>query len=181
MGKAEEKQVWRARCRVRRAELKTIFLPELQASVERFLATLERGVLGIYWPFGSEPDLRDVALAWVATDEARSLALPVVVGEVMRYRLWTKSSPMTRDSCGLTVPATPYVEPDVVLAPALGFSARGYRLGYGGGYFDRYPRRAGRRFVLVTWEALLVPETLFEAHDVAFDEILTEEGWRHVA
>ena len=71
----------------------------------------------------------------------------------MHYRAGTGEQPMLRDECGIPSIDGPPVLPDVVLVPCLGYTASGYRLGYGGGYFDRwlaaYPQVVGRRRRLV--------------------------------
>jgi len=91
-----------------------------------------------YWPFRGEPDLRD----WFrGLRERRGFAaLPVVVerGKPLLFRLWRKGDRLERGVWNIPAPATGEpVFPRVVIAPLVGFDAQGYRLGYGGGFFDR--------------------------------------------
>lgn len=91
-----------------------------------------------YWPFRGEPDLRD----WFRDlRERRGLvALPVVVerGKPLLFRLWRKGERLERGVWNIPAPAAGApVFPRIVIAPLVGFDAAGYRLGYGGGFFDR--------------------------------------------
>mgnify|MGYP003693774087 CR=1 FL=1 len=56
----------------------------------------------------------------------------------MHYRLWDGQAPRSVDECGIPSSDGAPVAPDVVLVPCVGFTASGFRLGYGGGYFDRW-------------------------------------------
>lgn len=98
----------------------------------------EAAVIGGYWPIRGEPDLR----GWMkARHEAGArLALPVVVEKdaPLIYREWWPRCRMERGVWGILVPAEgEALHPDVVLAPVVGLDKAGYRLGNGGGYFDR--------------------------------------------
>jgi 5,10-methenyltetrahydrofolate synthetase len=95
-------------------------------------------VVSGYWPIRGELDLRP----WLGRAVARGVqvALPVVVGRdaPLVFRVWTPGTPMTRGAWNIPVPAEgAEVTPDVVLAPLVGVDRAGYRLGNGGGYFDR--------------------------------------------
>lgn len=133
-------------------------------------------VLGVYWPLFGEPDLQ-AAYAELAHAGAK-LALPVVLERdaPLKFAAWTPGDPMDIDHVGVAVPRDPhFVErPPALLVPCLGFNAEGYRLGYGGGFYDR------------TLEALPRPATLgiayscqqamfpHAAHDVPLDVVVTE-------
>lgn len=107
------------------------------------------GHLGTYWPLAGEADLRDLGPAL-----ADRLALPVVERAApmpghgvaspgrLLYRPWRPNQPLVADGCG--IPAPPPEAPDLaaadlalLLVPALAIDPRGYRLGYGGGWYDR--------------------------------------------
>jgi 5,10-methenyltetrahydrofolate synthetase len=95
-------------------------------------------VVSGYWPIRGELDLR----SWLARAVARGVrvALPVVVARdaPLVFREWTPKAPMTRGAWNIPIPANgAEVTPDVVLAPLVGIDRAGYRLGNGGGYFDR--------------------------------------------
>jgi 5,10-methenyltetrahydrofolate synthetase len=95
-------------------------------------------VVSGYWPIRGELDLRP----WLARLVARGVrvALPVVEARAapLAFRSWTPEARMERGDWNIPVPAdgAPVV-PDVVIAPLVGVDPAGYRLGNGGGYFDR--------------------------------------------
>lgn len=140
----------------------------------------ERGstAIGIYWPIRNEPNLIPWARA-LARRAGVVLCLPVVVepktpleywrwqpGDPMRSGFWNIPSPIQRD----------VRSPDLVLAPLVGFDPANYRLGYGGGYFDRTLAAFGRRpFAVGVGYDRCGLETIFpQPHDVPMNIILTE-------
>jgi 5,10-methenyltetrahydrofolate synthetase len=91
-----------------------------------------------YWPIRGEPDLR----VWLDELNRRGVrtALPVVVAKAapLVFRLWQRGDSLARGVWNIPVPANgKEVQPDIALAPLVGFDAQCYRLGYGGGFFDR--------------------------------------------
>lgn len=143
-------------------------------------------VVAAYWPLRSEADPRPLALA-LAAHGAR-LCLPIVDGEQMQLRAWDGGErdlvPAGFGSFGPAASAA-MLEPSIVLVPLLGFDARGHRLGWGKGYYDRYlAQRAatarppsGRPFAVgiafASQQVAVIPN---EPHDVPLDAVLTEGG-----
>jgi 5-formyltetrahydrofolate cyclo-ligase len=96
------------------------------------------GALGVYWPFRAEFDPRGL-IDW-AVASGRPVALPVVVDRKgpLEYRSWRPGEPLVDGVWNIPVPEKrEIIVPTLVLAPLVGFDAACYRLGYGGGYFDR--------------------------------------------
>jgi 5-formyltetrahydrofolate cyclo-ligase len=96
------------------------------------------GVLGIYWPFRAEFDPRPFVDALVAA--GRKVALPVVTDKKgpLEYRAWKPGENLIPGVWDIPIPEKrEIVTPSMVLAPLVGFDRACYRLGYGGGYFDR--------------------------------------------
>jgi 5-formyltetrahydrofolate cyclo-ligase len=95
--------------------------------------------IGVYWPLTGEPDLR-AAYAELA-DAGVRLALPVVLArdQALAFADWAPGEELARDLMGMTVPARLRMveRPPALVIPCLGFSDEGYRVGYGGGYYDR--------------------------------------------
>ena len=103
-------------------------------------------------------------------------------GAPLEYREWTPDTPTVPGVFGLPVPQSPVVVPDFVLAPPVGFDARGYRLGYGGGYFDRTlaslsPRP---RAIAVARESSRIDTIHPQPWDIPMDYVVTEAGIREV-
>lgn len=148
------------------------------------LMQLEPDCLGLYWPIRGEFNPRPAALEVQAALNCR-LALPWATrkdspeGVSMGYRLWKGEEFSTVDGCGIPCPDTARVEPDVVLVPCVGFTRDGFRLGYGGGYFDRW--LAGNPHVTavgVGWREgeLGVDALVAEPHDYQIAVLVTPAG-----
>jgi len=95
-------------------------------------------VISVYWPFKGELDLRPFALA--AIDVGATIVLPVVRKQKSKlvFRRWTPEAELERGIWNILQPVDPKpFFPNVVIAPLVGFDDQGYRLGHGGGYYDR--------------------------------------------
>ena len=108
-------------------------------------------------------------------------AMPVVIAldTPMIFRAWTPTTPMSQDRYGIPIPATgESLVPSIVLLPLVAFDEAGYRLGYGGGYFDRtLAAQVPRPLTIgVGFELARVPSIRPQAHDVPLDVIITEAG-----
>lgn len=138
-------------------------------------------ILGFYSPFGGEYDPMPVVGPHL--DRGGRAALPVVVarGRPLEYRPWRPGVVMApgKFSFGIAEPVEgPAVIPDLILVPLLGFDGAGYRLGYGGGYFDRtlaaYPVRP--KTIGVGFEIGRLRTIHPQPHDIPLDMIVTEAG-----
>ncbi|MGE3849468.1 MAG: 5-formyltetrahydrofolate cyclo-ligase [Gammaproteobacteria bacterium] len=138
--------------------------------------------LAFFAPFRAEPDLRPLVDEWRAAGARTALPVVVARGQPMEFRLWWPGAPVRRGAFSLPEPdGTPLVTPQVVLLPPVGFDAEGYRLGYGGGFFDRTlaaltpaPLKIG-----VAFEAARVESIRPQPYDVPLDFVITEAGvWR---
>jgi 5-formyltetrahydrofolate cyclo-ligase len=143
------------------------------------LATRPPGRIAFCWPVRAEVDCRPLitrlgTAGWQA-------AMPVVVAPAtpMQFRHWTPATPMTLDPHGIPVPDTaPCAPPDVLLLPLVAFDTAGFRLGYGGGYFDRTLATCmPRPFTVGVGFACAGVATIHpEPHDIPLDAIVTENG-----
>lgn len=136
-------------------------------------------VVAFCWPIKHEPDVRAVVDRWTAL--GAQAALPVVVAEdaPLAFRLWTEATPLAADRYGIPTPvAGDFVQPDLILLPLNGFDGAGYRLGYGGGYFDRTLAALSPRplAVGVGFETNRLDSIRPESHDQRLDWIVTEAG-----
>lgn len=182
---SENNTAWRRALRqamvARRTALSTAEHAALSARiVDRALAALALPKVAAFcWPIKHEPDIRALLTVW-AEAGVRS-ALPVVVGEgqPLAFREWTPTTPLAPDRYGIPTPTGgAWLTPDLILLPLNGFDAAGYRLGYGGGYFDRTLAALAPRplAVGVGFEINRVDSIRPEAHDQRLDWIVTENG-----
>ena len=151
---------------------------EIARFVEGIIAD-RSGVLGIYWPFRAEFDPRPLVERRVATGGA--VALPVVVDKKgpLEYRAWAPGEALVAGVWDIPIPEKrEIVVPSMVLAPVVGFDAACYRLGYGGGYFDRtLAALSPRPLALGVGFATQRIETIHpQSFDIPMDMIVTEAG-----
>ncbi|GGJ42114.1 5-formyltetrahydrofolate cyclo-ligase [Neoroseomonas lacus] len=135
--------------------------------------------VGFYWPFKGEYDPRPLARA--LHHEGTRLALPVVVakGRPLIFRSWSPGTRMMPGVWNIPIPDEgDEVTPDTLLIPLVGFDAQGYRLGYGGGYYDRtLVSMASRPLAIgVGFESSRLVTIHPQPHDVRMDLTVTEAG-----
>lgn len=146
--------------------------------LSREIGAVEKHVIGIYWPFRGEPDLREWGKQAIV--RGARLALPVVVEKArpLIFRSWAPGEKLEKGVWNIPVPsAGEEVVPSVVIAPLVGFDAAGFRLGYGGGYYDRtlasLPAKPLTIGVGFGFSAL---ETIFpQWHDIPMDRLIIED------
>jgi 5-formyltetrahydrofolate cyclo-ligase len=147
--------------------------------VARWLRTMPVTRLAFYWPVRGEPDLLQMVTSWLAEDSTRQAALPVVVDDVLEFAPWTRTMPMEPGEYGIQVPASKQrIKPQLLLIPCLGIDDNRYRLGYGGGYYDRTLARAAVRPVAVGvgFDCGRISSIRPQPHDVRLDLAVTESG-----
>lgn len=136
-------------------------------------------VVSVYWPFRGEPDLR----SWMRSVHERGVrtALPAVVGkgQPLQFRLWTPETKLERGVWNiLTPPPGTEVEPTVAIVPLVGFDDEGYRLGYGGGYYDRTLASLSKKPLTIgVGHPMGRLATIYpQPHDIRMDWIVTGDG-----
>ncbi len=151
----------------------------MAADLDRLIPAAPERIVSVYWPFRGEPDLRH----WMERAHARGLriALPVVAEKdaPLLFREWRPGARMERGALKIPVPADgEEVTPEVVIAPLVGYDRQGYRLGNGGGYFDRTLAALSPRPLVigVGLRCAELPTIYPQAHDIAMDWIVTGEG-----
>lgn len=136
-------------------------------------------VIGLYWPFRGEPDLRP--WAQTAIDKGARIALPVVVrmAHPLIFRHWVPGAALERGIWNIPVPADgEEVTPDIVISPLVGFDDANYRLGYGGGFYDRtLAAMPSKPTVIGVGYSLCRIATINpQPFDIPMDRIVTETG-----
>ena len=168
-----------------KARLDAALEPAAQEALSRrMLDTLklhEPACVGFYWPLPGEFDARAAIAIWLALGAHRQASLPVVTnrGEALQFRAWAPDTPMKTGHHRIPEPATEVVVmPDLLFVPCVGFDVEGYRLGYGGGYYDRtlaaWPGATRPVTVGIAYEACRTDALQREAHDIPLDLIITE-------
>ncbi|WP_323119585.1 5-formyltetrahydrofolate cyclo-ligase [Burkholderia alba] len=155
----------------------------LARCVLALLRTHAPRTVGFYWPLAGEFDARAAVSAWLAGDPDRQAALPVIrqPHTPLEFHAWRPDAPMREGHHRIPEPASDEpVVPDLLLIPCVGFDRAGYRLGYGGGYYDRtlcaWPDATRPVTVGVAYEVCGVDALPREAHDRPLDWIVTDAG-----
>jgi 5,10-methenyltetrahydrofolate synthetase len=149
----------------------------IERHLETLLANRPPQVVAFCWPLRREFDCRPLVERLLACGWRAAQPVVLAPARPMVFRPWTPATPMTEDRHGIPIPAGDQtITPDVVLLPLVAFDARGYRIGYGGGYFDRtLAALSPRPFAVgVGFELARVESVRPEAHDIRLDAIVTE-------
>lgn len=160
------------------ADQRTAHTKKITDALEGSIAPASGRIIAAYWPFRGEPDLRP----WL--EDMRRLghrtALPVVVAKnaPLVFRLWRDGEPLERGIWDIPVPASGEpVTPDIVIAPLVGFDRQAYRLGYGGGYFDRTLAKLPQAVAIGVGYAFAALPTIHpQPFDIPMDRIVTDAG-----
>ncbi|WP_212524632.1 5-formyltetrahydrofolate cyclo-ligase [Actibacterium sp. MT2.3-13A] len=176
--KAERARLIAARL-ARPAAERAALADEVAEELDRLLAGYPGAVVGLYWPFRGELDLR----GWMARAHARGhpVALPVVAGKAqpLVFREWTPGCAMARGVWNIPIPAEGRaLRPGVVIAPLVGVDPQGYRLGYGGGFYDRTLAALAPRPLAIGVGApeAQMPTIFPQPHDIAMDVVVLGRG-----
>jgi len=151
----------------------------ISAHIEAGFALLAGMTVGFCWPFQAEFDARFAIRHF--RDRGAAGALPVVIAKAtpLQFRAWWPGAPMSTGVYDIPIPdGTPLVVPDAAIVPMNGFDTQGYRLGYGGGYFDRTLASLSPKplSIGVGFELGRLPRIIEAQHDKPLDWIVTEAG-----
>jgi len=155
------------------------------ATVQQILTTLEvygaARTVHLFVPFGSELDTRPI-LEDLWAQKVRAVLPRVAPNRQLDHlavRGWKELEPGAYSIPEPMVhcPAVDPVDVDLILVPGVAFDRRGGRLGYGGGYYDRFLEACPAPRVALAFDLQIVPEVPREPHDLLVDSIITEQGW----
>ncbi len=140
-----------------------------------------RSTVSGFFPYKSEIDTRP--LLGRLAGEGWMTCLPIVIakGEPLEFRRWLPGEPTVRGVWDIPRPpdTSPLVEPDVLLVPLMAFDRKGYRLGYGGGFYDRTLALLRNRkpvvAIGVAYAAQEVDRVPHDDHDQPMDYVMTEK------
>ncbi len=156
--------------------------PALAQSAAPVLDQFEPGIVSAYYPFETEIDC--LPLLNALDGKGWRIGLPVVIGKArpLEFRLWVPGGALEPGSFGIPAPpaTAETVDPDVLLVPMLAFDRYGYRLGYGGGFYDRTLAlaRSERTVTAIglAFDAQGVDRCPVDDYDQPLDAIITETG-----
>ena len=175
-------------------ELRKRISEEISALPDDYIAASNAGLLHMIASFGAFETARNImiyysvkrepatqAMAEVALSLGKTVAFPLCFqGGIMQARAVRCLGDLHPAMLGIPAPpdTAPVIAPedlDIVIVPALAFDSEGYRLGYGGGYYDRYLRTIPAYTIGLARERLMKDELPREPHDIAVKCVLTEE------
>jgi 5-formyltetrahydrofolate cyclo-ligase len=133
-------------------------------------------MISVYWPIKAEPDLRPWMHAMWKREVRIALPVAIAMGQPLMFREWRPNARMARGLWKIPYPADgTEVVPSVVLAPVVGFDKDCFRLGYGGGFFDRTLARFTEKPLVigVGYPGALIPTIFPQPHDIPMDWVVT--------
>jgi 5,10-methenyltetrahydrofolate synthetase len=159
----------------------------LQQVMRIWLVARTDTVIGAYWPIKGEFDPLPALHRWKEDGELldeplrRRIGLPVIdkITKTLTFHVWYPGCPMEEDAYGIPKPKdTDVIQPTLLFVPCVGYGPGGYRLGYGGGFYDRtlatlkpQPLTVGLGFTQG-----FVDDLEPEPHDIPLDAILNDHG-----
>jgi len=176
------KTTLRREARAHRKRLKQA-LPDFAARIAAYadvLAIQPGQIVGGYHALADEAD--PALLLQRLAQAGAHIAFPRVTGpdQPLDFHRIPDGAALAPGAFGIHEPLAhwPSVQPDVLLVPLLAFDARGHRLGYGGGFYDRTLERLPARTIGIAYAGQEVSSLPAQAHDMALEAILTEAGFR---
>jgi len=149
---------------------------KVAAALDRLLAEHSPTRVAAYWPIRGELDLRP----WMRRQAIAGVevALPVITGDgqPLKFARWQPGERLARGRWGIAEPAAcAWLEPQMLIVPLLGVDSENFRLGNGGGYFDRTLAAASPRpmAVGVGFDGARIDTIYPLPHDIALDVIVT--------
>ncbi|AZO47171.1 MAG: 5-formyltetrahydrofolate cyclo-ligase [Mesorhizobium sp.] len=174
--KAERERLIAARLAVS-ADARAAMSTRIAVGLDALIGDIGGRMLSLYWPFRGEPDLR----SWMASINERGgrTALPVVIqmGQPLVFRAYRPGDRLEKGVWNIPIPAEgDPVLPDIVISPIVGIDPGKYRLGYGGGFFDRtLAAMPFRPLVIgVGYELQRIPTIYPQPHDIPMSKVVTE-------
>lgn len=176
--KAERKRLLETREAIAPAAIEAM-RQAIDANLERAFPQLATGVVAFCWPVRNEYDARH--LAKTLRERGALTALPMVMAPrtPLVFREWHPGIALAEGALGIPYPAqSRELAPTAVLLPMNGWDARGYRLGYGGGFFDRTLAALEKRPLVigVSYEMARMDTIHPQAWDIPVDWVVTDGG-----
>jgi len=144
----------------------------------------QAGTILAYFSSRQEPDLMPLVTSAVDQGHSQQWGFPRCVGKRLVWHLWKPGDPLQAGKFGIlepsdTAPCLTVIEVDLLLVPAIACDRRGYRLGYGGGFYDRLlsdPAWAAKPTIGITFAAAYLDQLPIDPWDRPLTGICTEDG-----
>ena len=156
---------------------------QVSANIESFLRNHTKlNVIAAYMPINSELDLGPTIINLRAL--SKKICLPMVISQnsPLQFKVWNQGAKLVNGEFNVLLPVSgEIVEPDLILCPMLSFDAEGFRLGYGGGFYDRTIDYLSKRKSIFTMgcgysQQLSVKPIPKGKYDKSLDAAVTESG-----
>lgn len=147
------------------------------ARLDGCLARLMPGVIGFYWPFRGEIDLRAVLRSWAGAGAIAALPVAGMRDGQVGFQPWQPERPPRASLWGVPVPQVgdEQVVPDVILVPVVGFDRARFFLGNGSGYYDAALEHFAKAVRIgVGFDCLRIDTVFPQPRDVALDLVVTD-------
>lgn len=178
-----EKTFFRKQCLKRRKEMDlSVQTKAIILHIENFFRQHPFGIVGCYFPIRNEIDLRSVLIRLKDGGIIKTLALPRITEGKMRYCVWEPTQDLIKDDANIPAPnVLKEVRPHCLLIPCLAVDKQGYRLGYGGGWYDRYLSQVDIELTVgVLSESFVFDRFIHEPHDRPLSGWVCENGFTWV-
>lgn len=140
-------------------------------------------IVAAYWPMADEMDVRPI-IHWLHENNI-TCALPclVSVDKPLLFRQFSKDDLLAKSHHNISQPHdhAPLVTPDIILVPTVGFDRRGYRIGMGGGFYDRTLATTSAKIIGVGYAISEIKNVPVESHDIRMHAILSEKELIQIA
>lgn len=159
----------------------------IRKKVKQLIEDYNPKIIGTYWPIRNEFNVLPVVEEWRRKKSDHIACLPVIAKKnlCLKFYPWELEMKMEKGLFNIPVPFK-YREketqiPDLLLIPCVGFDSDGFRLGYGGGYYDRtiYELKNNQKKNIITVGISSKSSRIInlprEIHDQALDHIITDE------
>lgn len=174
--KAERARLIEARLAIS-ADARAVMAGKIAEGLDAAIGDVAGRTVSLYWPFRGEPDMRP----WMSSVIARggTIALPIVVEKAhpMIFRVYKPGDRLEKGVWNIPIPAEgPAILPDIVVSPLVGVDPQRYRLGYGGGFFDRtLAAMPAKPLVIgIGYDMQRIPTIHPQTHDIPMDLIVME-------
>ncbi|GAB3186516.1 5-formyltetrahydrofolate cyclo-ligase [Hydrogenophaga aquatica] len=188
----QRKAIWRKQLVEERLHLEDRLARNdaLQRVMRVWLVDRPDVTIGAYWPIKGEFDPLPALFRWqeagmeadaMGATRRRRIGLPVInkIDKTLTFHTWYPGCPMEEDAYGIPKPKdTEIIQPTLLFVPCVGYGPGGYRLGYGGGFYDRtLAALQPKPFTVgLGYTNGFLPDLEPEPHDVPLDAILNDNG-----